>query len=75
MDIDNLIGQLTVMRARHAQGVATQGTSAQRLALLAQAGVAPGTKVIDSVTGQPVEVVSVGVAYLPQEVINAVHEL
>jgi hypothetical protein len=70
MDIENVIGSLKVMAAQNAQGVATQGTSGQRLALLAQAGVAPGTTVIDTVTGQPVQVVSVAVAYLPTGVID-----
>lgn len=69
MDISNVITGLQVIGAQNASGIATRGTSAQRLALLAQAGVVPGVKVVDSVTGQQVEVVSVGVAYLTQEVL------
>ncbi len=72
MDVSNLINQLQIIKARNAVGIATRGTADQRLSLLSGAGVAPNTVVIDSVTGQPVEVVSVGVAYLPQEVLNAV---
>ena len=70
MDINNMLGSLQVLAAQNAHGVATQGTSKQRLSLLAGGGVAPGTTVIDSVSGQPVTVVSVGVAYLTREVIS-----
>ena len=72
MDINNIVGSLQVMTAQNAQGVATQGSSRQRLSLLAQGGVAEGTTVIDSVTGQPVKVVSVATVYLPTGVLNAV---
>jgi len=72
MDISNLVGGLKVLSAKNAVGIATQGTAAQRLSVLAGAGVASGTQVIDSVTGQLVEVVSVGVAYLPSGVLNGV---
>lgn len=73
MDINNMIDSLKVTEAQSASGIATQGTSRQRLSMLAGAEVAPGTTVIDSVTQQPVQVVSVGVAYLPEEVLNALH--
>jgi hypothetical protein len=71
-EIDNMVTSLQNLSAKNALGIATQGTSAQRLAKLAQAGVAPGTVVIDSVTGQPVQVVSVAVAYFPTEVLGEV---
>lgn len=72
MDISNMVTSLKVLAAQNAAGVATQGTSKQRLSLLAGGGAAPETTVIDTVTGQPVTVVSVGVAYLPQEVLGEV---
>lgn len=71
-ETNNLITSLKVLNAKHALGLATSGTAEQRLSLLAGGGVAVGTKVRDSVTGQTVEVISAGVAYLPEEVLNAV---
>lgn len=71
MNTENLITRLKVLNAKHALGLSTSGTAEQRLSLLAGGGVAVGTKVRDKVTGQTVEVLSVGVAYLSEEVLNA----
>jgi hypothetical protein len=71
-NLNNFMLGLKILNAQHARILSTKGTAAQRLSLLTQAGVAVGTKVFDSVTKQPVEVVSSGVAYLPSEVIDAV---
>lgn len=72
MDISNILTGLQAMAAKNASGISTRGTSAQRLSLLAGGGAAIGATVIDSVTGQAVEVVSVGVAYLPKAVLDEV---
>jgi hypothetical protein len=72
MDIEPMLSGLKVLAAKHALGLATQGTARSRLAALGGASVAPGRIVIDSVTGQTVTVESVATVYLPQEVINAV---
>lgn len=72
MDPNNLVGSLEILNAKHALKLSTQGSAAQRLSVLSGAGVAVGTKVRDRVTGQTVEVVSVGVVYLSSEVVNEV---
>ena len=72
MATNNLLSSLQILNARHAKVLSTSGTAGQRLSVLADAGVAVGTVVLDSVTGQRVEVLSAGVAYLPMEAINAV---
>lgn len=72
MEINNLVSSLQILNAGHAQKVSTAGSAAQRLSVLTQAGVAVGTQVFDSVTKQPVEVLSAGVAYLPEEGLHEV---
>lgn len=72
METKNLLSSLQILNAKHAKILSTRGTAEQRLSLLAGGGVAVGTEVIDKVTGQRVQVVSAGVAYLPEEAINAV---
>jgi hypothetical protein len=72
VDTENMLLALKVLAAKHAAGLATQGPASSRLAALAGADVAPGRVVIDSVTGQPVTVVSAATVYLPQEALNVV---
>lgn len=72
MEVSNLLTKLKTLNARHAAIVSVSGNQEQRLSLLSGAGVVPGALVHDTVSGQTVEVVSTGVVYVDQGVINAV---
>jgi hypothetical protein len=72
METKNLVSNLQLLNAKHAKSLSTSGTAVQRLSALAGGGVAVGTVVMDQVTGQKVEVLSAGVAYMPEEVLSEV---
>ena len=72
METNNLVSSLQILNAKHAKKLSTSGTAEQRLNLLSGARVAVGTVVLDSVTGQRVEVLSSGVAYMAEEALNEV---
>ncbi len=72
METKNLVSSLQILNAKHAVKLSTSGTAEQRLSAVAGAGVVTGSVVLDSVTGQRVQVVSAGVAYLPEEVLREV---
>lgn len=72
METKNLLSSLQLLSAKHAKVLSTSGSAEQRLSVLAGGGVAVGTVVVDRVTGQRVEVLSAGVAYMPSEVLREV---
>lgn len=62
---DNTLSVLQLLNARSISLAASSGPIAAGIHKLAGAGVIPGALVFDSVTGQVVEVLAVGVVYLP----------
>lgn len=73
-ELEWVMTQLKLLNALGPAKLATRGSPAHRLHVLAGAGVLPGRQVIDTVTGQVATVLHVAVAYLPHKLIDEVND-